>query len=462
MDINSRMLTTTNLLRGIALCAVSLFAVTALATPKIEHWTTKNGARIYFVPAPEIPMIDIQVVFDAGAARDDSLPGLALLTNGLLSEGAGKLSADQIAEKFESLGANFSNSSHRDMSVLSLRSLTDASKLEPALDLFATIINKPDFPSKALKRERQRLLVSLEQRKQSPDELGSVAFYKDLYPNHPYANDPSGEIDSVKKIKVRDMIQFFDTYYVAKNAVIAIVGAVDRNKAEQIAEHVIGKLKPGEAAPIVSGAVDVAAARTDRIDYPSAQTHVLVGQPGMSRGDPDYFALYVGNHVLGGNGLVSRLSDEIREKRGLSYSAYSGLTPMRDRGPYIFSLQTRNDSAMNALQVLRDEIKKFVDNGPSEKELEAAKKNISGGFPLQIASNKSIVGYIGMIGFYGLPLDYLDTFTANIDAVTVDKVKDAFKRRVHPDRMITVLVGPPPTELAGTKSEAKENKKMSQ
>jgi len=455
MDIRIRQPASAWLLRSLTLCAIALFSVSAQATPTIQHWLTKNGARVYFVPAPEIPMIDMQIVFDAGAAKDSDLPGVALLTNGLLAEGAAKMSADQIAEKFASLGANFSNSSHRDMAVISLRSLTDPSKLDPALDMVGKILTKPDFPAKALKRERKRLLVSLEQRKQSPGELGYVALYKALYPKHPYANDPSGEIESVKKIKVRDLIQFYDKYYVAKNAVIAIVGAVDRAKAEQIAESVVGQLKAGEVANTVEGAKDINAAKTERIDYPSAQTHVLVAQPGMRRGDPDYFALYVGNHVLGGNGLVSRLAEEVREKRGLSYSAYSYLTPMRDRGPYVFSLQTRNDSAKQALEVLRDEIKKFVENGPSAEELNAAKKNISGGFPLQIASNKSIVGYIAMIGFYGLPLDYLDTFTANIDAITVEKVKDAYKRRVHPDKMITVLVGPPPTELAGKKGDDK-------
>jgi len=433
--------------------ALALFASSAQATPKIQHWLTKNGARVYFVPAAELPMVDIQVVFDAGAARDGDSPGVALLTNGMLSEGAAKMSADKIAETFESLGANFSNSSHRDMSVLSLRSLTDKTKLDPALDMFSKILSKPDFPAKALKRERKRLLVSLEQRKQSPGELGSVAFFKALYPNHPYANDPSGEIDSVKKIKVRDLIQFYDRYLVAKNAVVAIVGALDRAGAEAIAEKVMGGMKSGEAAKPVDGAKNVVTASTKRIDYPSAQTHVLVGQPGMKRGDADYFSLYVGNHILGGSGLVSRLGEEIREKRGLSYSAYSALSPMRDRGPYIFSLQTRNDSAEEALKVLREEIKKFVDQGPSDKELVKAQKNITGGFPLQIASNKSIVGYIGMIGFYGLPLDYLDTFTANIDAVTVASIKDAFQRRVHPDKMVTILVGPPPTELAGKKAD---------
>jgi zinc protease len=166
-----------------------------------------------------------------------------------------------------------------------------------------------------------------------------------------------------------------------------------------------------------------------------------MGQPGVRRGDPDYFALYVGNQILGGGGLVSRISEEVREKRGLSYSAYSYFLPMRADGPFVLGLQTRNDSADEALKVLRQTLVDFRNDGPTGKELEAAKRNITGGFPLKIDSNSDILGYIAMIGFYKLPLDYLDTFNGKIEAVTAKQIRDAFQRRVDPDRMVTVTVG---------------------
>jgi zinc protease len=166
-----------------------------------------------------------------------------------------------------------------------------------------------------------------------------------------------------------------------------------------------------------------------------------MGGPGMSRRDPDYFSLYVGNHILGGGGLVSRLNEEIREKRGLSYSVYSYFSPMRRKGPYVLGLQTRNDQVGQALEIARETVKRFIKEGPTAEELEAAKKNITGGFPLRIDSNAEIVEYIAMIGFYGLPLDYLDTFSANVEAVTREQIRDAFRRRVVPDRMVTVVVG---------------------
>jgi len=423
------------------LIAVTLFSQLSLAAPKIQHWTTSNGARVYFVPAPELPIVDVQIVFDAGGARDGDKPGLALLTNGLMPEGAGKYDAHKISQTFDSLGVQFGNSSHRDMSVLSIRTLSDPEVMKPALEMLTTILTQPTFPKAAFERERKRLLVSIEQRKQSPSALAGEAFYKAVYNSHPYAQLPGGQKDTVNAITLDNISAFYDKYYIANNAVIAIVGDLDRAKAENVVNSLVGRLPEGTAVNDLPNVPALTDAKTISIKHPSAQTHILVGAPGVKRGDTDYFALYVGNHILGGSGLVSRLSDEIREKRGLSYSTYSYFNPMRKNGPYTLGLQTRNESAEEALKVMRDELQKFIDKGPTEKELTAAQKNITGGFPLRISSNKKIISYIGVIGFYGLPLDYLDTFNEKIQSITVKDIKDAYQRRVQHDKMITVLVG---------------------
>jgi zinc protease len=420
---------------------ITFFSSSVFAGINIEHWTTENGARVYFVAAPELPIVDVQVVFDAGAARDGNLSGMALLTNGLLSEGAGDLNADQISERLDSLGAKFNNASERDMASVGMRSLSESAVLDSALNTLALIINKPTFPDDAFARERNRLLIGIEQRKQSPDSLADEAFYKGVYKTHPYATLPEGYKDSVNAIKVEDLKSFYNQYYVASNAVVAIVGALDRAGAERIANQLVKDLKRGIPAEKLPKVKALDAPEHINIDHPSAQTHILVGQPGMHRGDPDYFSLYVGNHILGGSGLVARISNEIREKRGLSYSSYSFFVPMREDGPYTIGLQTRNDQAEEALKVLRQTVNQFIQDGPSEEELQAAKKNITGGFPLRIASNKNIIGYIAMIGFYDLPLNYIDKFNDNVNAVTVDSIKSAFQRRVNMDKMITVMVG---------------------
>lgn len=429
-------------MKKLLLTLVLLFVSSAaVAIPNIQQWQTQNGAKVYFVPARELPIVDMSVVFDAGAARDADKPGLALLTNAMLPEGAGDMNADDIAERFDNLGVRFENSSHRDMSVFKIRSLSSASQLDPAIDILATILSKPTIPENALNRERNRLLIALQGKKQSPDDIAEEAFFKAIYGNHPYSIIPSGNEKSVKSIGRADILTFYKQYFVASNAVISIVGDMDRRQAEQTAEALSGKLQQGEHAAVLPGVSGDTEAVTEKISHPSTQSHVLIGQAGISRDDPDYFTLYVGNHILGGSGLVSRISNEIREKRGLSYSAYSFFSPMREKGPFQIGLQTRNEKTDEALAVLRSTVSDFINKGPTEKELDAAKKNITGGFALRLSSNKKILDYIAVIGFYGLPLDYLDTFNKKVEAVTLQNIRDAFKRRIDPDKMVTIIVG---------------------
>ena len=353
----------------------------------------------------------------------------------------GGLSADQLAEQFESIGAQFSNNSQRDMAVLSLRTLSEKKVFDTAVKTFTTVLTQPDFPKTAFDRERSRLLTGLQRRKQSPGDLADEAFYNAVYAKHPYHSQPSGTEDSINGLTTDKLKGFYTKYYVGRNAVLAIVGNLTRAEAETLAETVTAKLPEGEPAANLPPVDALAKSEEIRINHPSAQTHILVGQPGMKRGDSDYFALYVGNHMLGGSGLVARLAEEIREKRGLAYSTYSYFMPMRENGPYTFGLQTKNESAEEALKVLRETIAKFISDGPTAEELDASKKNITGGFPLNISSNKKIIDYIGMIGFYQLPLDYLDTFNAHVEAVTLDDIKKAFQKRIHLDKMVTVMVG---------------------
>jgi len=425
----------------IVLLSLLIVSSIGVAGPKIENWQTKNGAKVFYVNAPELPIVDLRMVFDAGSARDADKPGLASLTNSLLDEGTGELSVDQIAEQFEGIGARFGASSLRDMAVTSLRSLNDKAVLDKALDLFSNVVAKPNFPEKSFQRNRKSMLVGLQVASQRPNSIASKAFYKQVFAEHPYAIDGSGTEASLTAMTRQDVVDFHKRYYVAKNAVIAIVGAVSRAQAEQLAERLTSGLVAGEAAPTLAKVKALSAPVMKRVNHPSQQTHILVGQPGMHRGDPDYTTLYVGNHILGGSGLVSRLSDKVREQRGLAYSVYSYFSPMREDGPFTMGMQTKNSQADDALALLKKVLKEYVDKGPTEDELKRSKQNITGGFALRVDSNKKIIEYVAMIGFYGLPLDYLDTFNAKVEAVTVEKIKDAFKRRVHPDKLVTIMVG---------------------
>ena len=409
--------------------------------PKIQTWTTANGTHVYFVPTEGLPLVDIRVVFDAGSTRDGAQFGLATLTSGLLDTGAGQWNADAIAQRLEGVGARLGTGVSRDSAWVSLRSLTALKLLEPALETMREIIQHPSFSPTDFEREKKNLLVGLKQREESPADLAGIAFFQTLYGNHPYAHPKEGNIDTVEKLTREDLQKFYQQYYVAKNALIVIVGEVDKPQAESIANGLLSGLPAGEAAPALPVVEQPSASKTEHKFFPSAQTHVYSGLPGMKVVDPDYFPLYVGNHILGGSGLVSKISEEVREKRGLSYSAFSYFYPFREQGPFLMGLQTKKGQSDEALNVMQKTLRDFINAGPTPNELEAAKKNITGGFAMRLDSNQKLVDQVASIAFYGLPLDYLDTFIGKVEAVTQQEIQNAFKARIDPGKLQTVLVG---------------------
>ena len=423
---------------GFILLAFSQYAT---AAAKIEHWQTPQGSRVYYVHTEGLPMVDIQVVFDAGSANDGQQFGLAALTAGLLDTGAGKWNADEIAQRFENVGAQFGVSSSIDMATLSLRTLTDKPLFDKALETMQVILTQPVFNEADFKREKNRTLAGLKQREESPAALASIAFYNALYGKHPYAHPESGVLKTVAGLKVADLRHFYQKFYVADNAIVVIVGDLSKQQAEQTAEKLLSGLPVGKKPDSLPDVAMPVKSSEQHIEFPSSQTHVLVGLPGSYRKDPDYFNLYVGNHILGGSGLVSKLFDEVREKRGLAYSASSNFIPMLKPGPFLISLQTRNDQTPQALQVLNQTLADFISKGPTEAELTAAKKNITGGFAMRFDTNKKLANYVAMIGYYEMPLDYLDTFQQKVEQVTVASITDAFKRRVNPQLLQTITVG---------------------
>ena len=422
---------------------IIFYANIVLASPNIEYWITSAGAEVYYVHAPELPMVDIQIVFDAGSSRDEDALGIAMLTNSLLADGADGDDADKISNNFESLGAIYAADIGYDSASLQLRSLTESELLKSAIVNLKKVLSAPDFPTDALERRQSQMLIGIKAKKQSPAAIAKDAFMKATYQSHPYAKPSEGTETSVKAINRKDIVSFYKKHYTAKNSMIAIVGAVSHELAKQISEDISAGFQDGEKVSSIRAVENLEEPQSIFIEYPSAQTHILVGQPGMKRGDSDYFSLYVGNHILGGGGMVSRLFEEVREKRGLSYSAYSYFSPMLFKGPFTAGLQTKTDQADEATSVLLENIKNYIEQGPTEEELIAAKKNITGGYPLRIDSNSKILNYVVVIGYYKLPLDYLETFNNNVEAVTIESIKDAFKRRLSPDKLVMVKVGTP-------------------
>ena len=417
-------------------------ALPARAILPIQNWQTASGARVYFVENHDLPMLDISVEFPAGAGYDrPEKAGLASMVVRMLNRGVDGLSEDDIARRVADIGAQLGGRFDSDRGGMALRTLSNERERRPALDLFARILRNPTFPSEVLEREKVRLIGSIKEADTQPGTIAALEFQRLVFRDHPYALRSSGEVATVEKFARADLVEFYRRHYAARYAVVTMIGDVTRAQAEAIAEEVTRGLPPGEGAePALAPVAELGAGTMRSIAHHATQAHILIGAPGMRRGDPDYFPLLVGNHVLGGGGFTSRITDEVRQKRGLAYSAYSYFSPLQREGPFQIGMQTQRSQAQEALAVARATLAEFVKSGPTEKELVAAKQNIIGGFPLRIDSNRKIHDNLAVIGFYRLPLTYLEDFSKNVERVTVADVADAFRRRVHPDRMVTVVV----------------------
>ena len=413
----------------------------------IQSWHTAEGARVLFVASDALPMLDIRLVMDAGSARDDGQAGLASLTSALLGEGAANLDVDDIARGFEDRGAEFSSSSYRDMGIISLRTLSEPEFRDPILSLFGQVIGTPSFPEEALERVRTQMMQGLRMEKQVPGPQVSKAFMATLYEGHPYGIASGGTLESLPTIEREQLARFYQTYYAAGNAVIAMVGAVSREEAEAIASQISAALPAGDAAPKLPRATPLASRKREHIDFPSAQTSILLGNQSTWRGNPDHVALYVGNMVLGGGGFASILTDEVRQKRGYVYGIGSGFSAMASGGPFKVSFQTANENADQALSLTLQLIQEFIEQGPTDAQLEEARASILGGFALGTANNSDIIGQLGAIGFYELPLDYLQQFSQQVSEVTSEQIRAAFQRTLSADNLAIVSIGPKAPEI---------------
>lgn len=432
------------------LLAASASAPAWAALP-IQHWTHASGAKVYLINSPVIPMLDVSIQVDGGSRRDPpSQAGLASVTAGLLSGGVAAsmgqaaLDENQLSEAWVDLGAQFGAGASADRFSVSLRTLTQPDLLQSAVALAARELATPAWPEKVWKRDRERMLAALKEAETQPGTLAGRTFSEAVYGPHPYGYEATAK--TLGAISVADMQRFYRRHVSACRAQVSLVGAVDRAEADRIVGTLMKALAPNgcESLPDVVEVQPLTAAVNQRLPFDAAQAQVLMGQPGMRRDDPDYFPALVGNYILGGGGFVSRLTTEVREKRGLSYSVYSGFSPGMHAGAFQIGLTTRPDQTDEALKVAQDVLQTFVASGPTEDELAAAKAYLVNSFALRIDSNRKLIGNLSNMAWHGLPLDYLDTWTERVKAVSVADIKRTFARVLQPDRMVTVVVGAKP------------------
>jgi zinc protease len=351
------------------------------------------------------------------------------------------LDENRLGEAWADLGASFSASVSADRLSVGLRSLTDPDLLPQAVALAARQLAEPAFSASHWRRDRPKWIAALKEADTRPTTLAARAFNGAVYGSHPYGAEMTPA--SLLRIGVRDMAALHARALRPCNAKVSVVGAVTRLQADALVTQLLARL-PAGGCPVLPAVPDVQPlqkAQEIRIPFASAQVHILLGQPGYPRSDPDHLALMVGNHILGGGGFASRLTNEVREKRGLSYSVDSQFAPGLHAGAFTISLQTRPDQARAALDLARDVLARFVAEGPTEAELQAAKDNLIGGFALLLDGNLKLLDNVANIAWNGLALDYLETWTQQIERLTVADIHAAFARTLQPDRMVTVVLG---------------------
>ena len=423
---------------GLAL-ALTLSALSAHAGLAIQNWTTPSGSKVFFVESRALPIVDVQVDFRAaGTEVPADKAGLAGLTRRLLDAGAGTLDEEAIANRVADLGAQLGGGADMDRASLSLRTLSSPAERDGAVELVATLIQQPRFPQAALEREKARSIAGIRESETQPDAILARRFAAAVFPDHAYGRLPT--VASVESLTRDELVTFHARYYTARGATVSIVGDLSRAEAEAIATRLTAGLPEGEALPAGTNTT-LPARQTIRVPHPAAQAHIAVGQPGIRRGDPDFFPLLVGNYILGGGGFVSRLTSQVREQRGYAYSVYSYFAPQRDVGPFQIGLQTKGSQADDALRVVAATLDEFLAKGPTEAELQAAKDNLINGFALRLDSNRKMLEQVAAIGSFGLPLDYLDTWRDKVRAVSAQQIRDAFRRHVSPEHLVTVVVG---------------------
>ena len=431
-------------------CLLAFGVITsAQAILPIEKLENYKGAKAYLVQTKALPMVDIEVSIDAGDRYDPvGKSGLADMTAALMNYGVQDdkrmLSEAQIADEIADLGASIGLSVGGERAILRIRSLSRKDLRDRAVQLASAMLAAPTYDPNIVGREKQRTITSLLEAETKPEYVLDRRFRKMVYGTYPLADSPS--VKSVGAITPTDLVQFHKQFYRSDRMIVSIVGDVDQTEANEIIRALLKRIP--QSGPVIAplpelqrSPVEPLAQREVQIPFDSQQAHIAMGMTAVARNNPDYFPLLVGNYVLGGGGFVSRLMNEVREKRGLAYSVSSYFAPGKDTGIFQAGLQTKNDQSSVALQVMSDTIAKFIADGPTTSELVAAKANLVNGYPLRIDNNRKLLDNVSSIAWNDLPLDTMEVWTKQVEAVTLDQVKSAFEKYLAMDRMKIVVLG---------------------
>jgi len=430
-------------MKSLPLILALAFSTAAQAGVDIQRWTTGNGTEVLLVEQHDNPIVDMQVNFKGAGSvfNPEGKSEVAEFTAALLTDGTEKLDEEAFNAAADDIAAQIDSSSGQESSAAVLRSLSRPETLKKAAGLLNQSLTYPRFDPAVFDRRQKEAVTTLQQQETTPDFTAGRALTKLAYPDHPYGSGANVTAESIRKVNLDDIRAFHRSRYGKDNAIVAIVGDINRKQADRLVKNVLNGLPERSSAAKNVPPVQQQPAQRRDIPFAGEQAQVLLGMPLIKRHDPDYYALVAGNYILGGGGFDSRLMKVLRDRYGYTYGVYSNLEPATEAGMFTIAYSTQKKNTKDSLVQAQAVIKQFIEEGPTEEELAQAKANIIGSFPLRFDSNAKLVKYLSIIGYHNLPNDYLEAYPKAIGKLTVAQVKDAWKRRVKPEDLHIVVVG---------------------
>ena len=430
-------------MKSLPLILALAFSTAAQAGVDIQRWTTGNGTEVLLVEQHDNPIVDMQVNFKGAGSvfNPEGKSEVAEFTAALLTDGTEKLDEEAFNAAADDIAAQIGSSSDQESSAAVLRSLSRPETLKQAAGLLNQSLTRPRFDPAVFDRRQKEAVTALQQQETTPDYNAGRALTKLAYPDHPYGSGANITAESIRKVNLDDIRAFHRSHYGKDNAIVAIVGDINRKQADRLVKNVLNGLPEHSSAAKNVPPVQQQPAQRRDIPFAGEQAQVLLGMPLIKRHDPDYYALVAGNYILGGGGFDSRLMKVLRDRHGYTYGVHSTLEPATEAGMFTIAYSTQKKNTKDSLVQAQAVIKQFIEEGPTEEELAQAKANIIGSFPLRFDSNAKLVKYLSIIGYHNLPNDYLEAYPKAIGKLTVEQVKDVWQRRVKPEDLHIVVVG---------------------
>jgi len=422
-------------------CALTLIwsGIATAAGPPAERYVLSKGAHLIVSEQHALPLVVVQMLIDAGSRRDPhGQEGVADLTADLLTEGTKTRTASEISQAFDFIGASYATSAETDYAVLSLTVLRK--DFNTGLDLLGDLLQHPSFPQAEVGRRREAALAQIKASEDDPGQVAERAFLRTVFAGEPYGHEVIGTPAAVGKLTRKEIIAFYAQHYHPEGSIITVVGDISPPEVRDRMEQALRDWNEGAVAPFQYPAAAARDTQTVTVDKPITQANIILGQRGVARDNPDYYALQVMNYILGGGGFSSRLLDNIRTKAGLAYSVASFFTVNKAPGSFQMAMQTKNESTNDAIQRACSEIERIRQEPVSDDEVNDARLYLTGSFPLKLDSSAKITGFLAQVEFFDLGADYPDTYMQRINAVTKEYVQRVAQQYLRPAELDLVVV----------------------